>query len=182
MALDVELAEVRDFLARHEPFSALPADVLAGLPRRMELEYFRRGTQVIARGADNHHLYVLRSGAADVHDTQGTLVDRGEEGSSFGSSSLTQGNPSTFSVTAIEDCLALLLPEDDFHALCREHPDFDAFYDAQRRSRMRGAVAELQVSSSGNAILKTTVRDLVGREVVSVPTTASVRAAVITSW
>ncbi|QIM22562.1 cyclic nucleotide-binding/CBS domain-containing protein [Phycicoccus sp. HDW14] len=177
MALDVELAEVRDFLARHEPFSALPADVLAGLPRRMQLEYFRRGTEVIARGSENHHLYVLRSGAADVRDAQGTLVDRGEAGSSFGSITLTQGNPSTFSVTAIEDSLALLLPEDDFHALCREHPDVDAFYDAQRRSRMRGAVAELQVSSSGNAILKTTVRDLVGREVVSVPTTASVRAA-----
>ncbi|MBM6399189.1 putative nucleotidyltransferase substrate binding domain-containing protein [Phycicoccus sonneratiae] len=177
MALDVELAEVRDFLAAHEPFSALPPEVLSGLPRRMGLEYVRRGSQLIARGADNHHLHVLRSGAADVHDAQGTLVDRGEAGSSFGSITLTQGNPSTFSVTAIEDCLVLLLPEDDFHALCREHADFDAFYDAQRRSRMRGAVAELQVSTSGSAILRTTVRELVGRDVVSVVTTASIREA-----
>ena len=35
MALDVELAEIRDFLARHAPFDTLPPDVLAELPRRM---------------------------------------------------------------------------------------------------------------------------------------------------
>ncbi|MGG5257891.1 DUF294 nucleotidyltransferase-like domain-containing protein [Phycicoccus avicenniae] len=177
MPPDVELAEVREFLGRHEPFAGLPADVLAGLPVRMTVEYFRRGSEMIPRGEDNHHLYVLRSGAADVRDAQGTLVDRGGEGSSFGSITLTQGNPSAFSVTAIEDSLALLLPEQDFHALCREHPDFDAFYDAQRRSRMRGAVAELQVPTSGTAVLTTTVRELVGRDVVSVVATASIREA-----
>ncbi len=177
MALDVELAEVRDFLAGHDPFAGLPAAVLAGLPARMSVEYFRRGTELIGRGEENHHLFVLRSGACDVHDAQGTLVDRGGAGASFGSITLTQGNPSTFSVTAIEDSLALLLPEDDFHALCRDHPDVDAFYDAQRLRRMQGAVAELHVSASGSAILKTRVSDLVGREVVSVVASASVRDA-----
>ncbi len=177
MALDVELAEVRDFLAGHDPFAGLPDAVLARLPARMAVEYFRRGTELIGRGEDNHHLYVLRSGACDVHDAQGTLVDRGGAGATFGSITLTRGNPSTFSVTAIEDSLALLLPEDDFHALCREHPEFDAFFDAQRRRRMQGAVAELQVSASGSAILKTRVSDLVGREVVAVGADESVRDA-----
>ncbi|QKE83376.1 DUF294 nucleotidyltransferase-like domain-containing protein [Arthrobacter sp. NEB 688] len=180
MPLDVELAEVRDFLAAHEPFAGLPPRVLAGLPARMSLEYVRRGRELVARGQENHHLHVLRSGAADVRDAEGTLVDRGEPGSSFGSITLTQGTPSTFSVTAIEDCLVLLLPEDDFHALCREHPAFDAFFDAQRRHRMRGAVAGLHVSASGHAILTTPVHELVARDVVSVPATASIREAAAT--
>jgi CBS domain-containing protein len=42
---------------------------------------------------------------------------------------------------------------------------------------MSGAVASLQLSSTGSAILKTRVRDLVGREPVSVATTATVREA-----
>lgn len=180
MTLDVELAEVRDFLAAHEPFAGLPPQVLERLPARMSVEYVRRGREIIARGHDNHHLHVLRAGAADVRDAQGTLVDRGEAGSTFGSITLTQGNPSTFSVTAIEDCLVLLLPEDDFHALCREHPDVDAFFDAQRRSRMSGAVAGLRVSGSGHAILTTPVHELVARGVVSVPATASIREAATT--
>ena len=177
MALDVELSETRDFLAHHEPFDVLPDAVLDALPARMSVEYFRRGTTLIERGRDNHHLYVLRSGAAEVHDAQGSLVDRGGEGTCFGWTSLTQGNPSTLRVTAIEDCLALLLPAEDFHRLCADHPEVDAFFDAQRASRMSGAVASLQLSTTGSAILKTRVRDLVGREPVAVATTATVRDA-----
>ena len=177
MALDVELSEVRDFLAHHEPFDVLPAAVLDTLPARMSVEYFRRGSRLIERGRDNSHLYVLRSGAAEVHDAQGSLVDRGGEGSCFGSITLTQGNPSTFDVTAIEDSLALLLPAEDFHQLCADHPEVDSFFDAQRASRMSGAVAALQLSSTGSAILKTRVRDLVGREPVAVATTSTVREA-----
>ena len=73
MALDVELSETRDFLAHHEPFDVLPDAVLDALPARMSVEYFRRGTRLIERGRDNHHLYVLRSGAAEVRDAQGSL-------------------------------------------------------------------------------------------------------------
>jgi len=179
MALDVELSEIRDFLARHEPFDALPVPVLERLPARMTMRYVRRGGRLLERGRDNNHLHVLRSGAADVHDAQGSLVDRGGEGACFGSITLTEGNPSTFDVTAIEDCLVLLLPGEDFHRLCDEHPDVDAFFDAQRRSRMSGAVASLQLSATGSAILKTRVRDLVARDPVSVATTATVRDAAV---
>ena len=177
MGLDVELSETRSFLAQQEPFDGLPDGVLDTLPSRMSVEYFRRGSALIQRGRDNVHLYVLRSGAAEVRDAQGTLVDRGGEGSCFGSITLTQGNPSTFDVTAIEDSLALLLPAEDFRRLCAGHPEVDAFFDAQRDRRMSGAVASLQLSSTGSAILKTRVRDLVGREPVAVATTATVRDA-----
>ncbi len=145
MGLEVELAEIRDFLAQHEPFDTLPGDVLDALPAKLDIEYFRRGSRLIAKGRDNHHLYVLRSGAVEILDAQGTLVDRGGAGSCHGSITLTQGNPSTFDVTAIEDTLALLVPADVFHRLCADHPRVDAFFDAQRRHRMRTAVAELQV-------------------------------------
>lgn len=177
MALDVELSETRDFLARHEPFDVLPAAALDALPTRMSVEYFRRGGRIVERGRDNSFLYVLRSGAAEVRDAQGTLVDRGGEGSCFGSISLTLGNPSTVEVTAIEDCLALLLPAEDFHRLCADHPDVAAFFDGERFSQLSGAVESLHLSSTGSAILKTRVRDLVGREPVAVATTATVREA-----
>jgi CBS domain-containing protein len=177
MPLSAELTEVRDFLARHEPFDTLPTAVLDRLPARMTLQYVRRGTRLLERGRDNDHLLVLRSGAADVRDAQGSLVDRGGEGACFGSITLTEGSPSTFDVTAIEDCLVLLLPAEDFRRLCSDHPGVDAFFDAQRRSRMSGAVASLQLSTTGSAILKTRVRDLLGRDPVAVDTTATVREA-----
>jgi CBS domain-containing protein len=177
MGLEVELAEIRDFLAQHEPFDGLPGEVLDALPARLDIEYFRRGSKLIAKGRDNHHLYVLRSGAVEILDAHGTLVDRGGAGSCHGSITLTQGNPSTFDVTAIEDTLALLVPADVFRALCADHPHVDAFFDAQRRHRMRTAVAELQVGDGTNTILRTRVRDIIERGPITVPDTATIREA-----
>ena len=71
-----ELVEVREFLAAHAPFDELPQAELVRLVGEIRIEYFRRGTPFIARGADNHHLFVLRSGAADVRDQDGELVER----------------------------------------------------------------------------------------------------------
>ncbi|HPF75249.1 MAG TPA: putative nucleotidyltransferase substrate binding domain-containing protein [Phycicoccus elongatus] len=177
MALDVELAEIRDFLARHAPFDTLPPDVLAELPRRMTVEYYRRGRTIITRSKDNHSLFVLRSGAVDIHDDQGTLVDRGEAGDVFGSITLVLGNPSTFDVTAIEDCLVYVLPEAEFRALTAAHPDVAHFFDEQRAHRMRGAVAKLQDSGSTSAMLKTGVRDLITRAPITIAQGATITEA-----
>src|SRR5215203_5988514 len=183
MALDVELAEVREFLAQHEPFDSLPAAVLDRLPSAMTVEYFRRGSPLVARGDDDaQRLYILRSGAAEVHDAQGDLVDRGGAGWCFGSTPITHGGPSTVDVTAIEDCLVLILPEADFRLLCAEQPHVHAFFDAQRTRRLRGALDSLQLSSSGSPILKTRVRDLLRRQPVAVDrTTSAVDAARVMS-
>ena len=88
MALDVELSEIRDFLADHLPFSALSAATLARLPEQLHVEYFRRGSRVIEVGSDNHSLYVVRTGAVELRDQAGAFMDRGAAGTSFGSYTL----------------------------------------------------------------------------------------------
>ena len=177
MALDVELSEIRDFLAQHAPFEDLPAGELEALVPRLSVQYFRRGSALIARGDDNHSLYILRSGAVDVHDANSSFVDRGEPGGCFGAITLTEGNPSTFNVVAIEDSLALVMPGEVFHDLRARFPDVDHFFDVQRARRMHGAVATQQLSNSGSAILKTQVRELIGRPPVMVTSQASIRQA-----
>ncbi|MFV0461945.1 MAG: DUF294 nucleotidyltransferase-like domain-containing protein [Nostocoides sp.] len=177
MALDVELAEVRDFLSGVRPFDALPPVDLEATVRALSVRYFRRGTDIIAIGEDNHALFVVRSGAVDIFDDQGNLADRGDVGTVFGSITLVQGNPSTFDVTAIEDTLCLVLPEAAFHDLRSRHKDVARFFDLQRASRMRGAVATLQMSHSGDAILRTRVRDLVRHAPITATTTATIREA-----
>lgn len=177
MALDVELAEIRDFLARHHPFDALPPDELSGLVAELSMEYFRRGTRLIAKGDDNHHLYVVRSGAVDILDAADTLVDRGAAGTCLGAITLVSGNPSTFDVVAIEDVLALRMGAATFHRLRDRHPEFAHFFDEQRARRMRGAVAQQQLSATGSAILKTRVRSLVTRDPVVVAAGVTIREA-----
>ena len=179
MSLDVELAEVRDFLAEHHPFDDLPRQQLERLATMLKIEYFRRGTRIIARGEDNHHLYVVRSGAVELHDMHGGFMDRGEVGTSFGSYTLVQGNPANFEAVALEDSLCLVMDADTFHGLSTTYPIFGHYFDLQRTSRMRGAVASLHLTNSGGAILKTSATDILNRPAVSVQATESIRSAAL---
>ena len=177
MALDVELAAVRDFLAAHPPFAELDESVLTGLVRRMSIEYHRRGTAMMTPGQDNYRLYVVRSGAIEVRDALGSLVDRAAEGECFGATTLLGGNPAQFSVMAIEDTLTISMDAAVFAELHSTEPEFATFFDAQRSRRLATAVAAQQTSASGGAVLKSTVRELITRDPVTVPRTASIRQA-----
>lgn len=93
MGLDVELAEIRDFLALHEPFDSLRTAELDRLTPQLAIRYHRRGSVLVSRGEVVDRLLVLRSGAAEARDENGVLVDRGAAGSTFGMVSLTTGDP-----------------------------------------------------------------------------------------
>lgn len=179
MSLDVELAEIRDFLRGHPPFADLPGDALTRLLPRLTMEYFRRGTAIMAPGRDNFRLFVVRSGAVDIRDSVGTLVDRGEAGACFGSTTLVGGNPSSFTVEAIEDVLALVMDAEAFTELCATHAVFDEFFDEQRSRRISAAVATQQQSYHGSAILKTPTSELVSRPPITVPLAATIRDAAL---
>lgn len=167
--VDVELAEVADFLAEHAPFDALPERVRRALPARMTVRYHRRGTSLMAVGVDNHDLMLVRSGAIEIRDADGGLVDRGAEGTTVGSTTLVGGNPSRFDVVAIEDTLALHLPGTLFHELSSEHPDFADHFDAERADRLRSAASSTMTNATGEAILRTSAGELVRRPPVTVP-------------
>src|SRR5688500_16374906 len=135
--MDTELVEIRDFLAQHAPFDALPQPVLDRLVSRLEVRYVRRGTLILGVGQPTDVMYVLRSGAVDIRDRDGDLVERSESGTSFGMSALLQGTASSYEFTAIEDSLVLAVPAPIFLDLCREQPTVKQVFDARPRRRGR---------------------------------------------
>ncbi|MFZ1286693.1 MAG: DUF294 nucleotidyltransferase-like domain-containing protein [Candidatus Phosphoribacter sp.] len=177
MSMDVELTEISDFLAAHPPFDDLPRQVLDRLAQALRIEYFRRGTRIITRGEDNHALYVVRTGAVELHDRHGGFMDRGAVGTSFGSYTLLQGNPADFEVVALEDSLCLVINAATFRQVSAAHPSFEAFFDLQSTSRMRGAVASLHVTHNGGAILKTKATEMLSRAAVTTQASDSIREA-----
>ncbi len=175
--MDGELTEVAEFLVGHAPFRELPRPLLAALIRRSTLRYVRRGTRILSVGEPNEVMYVLRSGAVDITDGDGGLVERSDPGASFGMSTLVERAPSRYDFTAIEDSLLLVVPEEAFRHTCARDPAFESFYTSAHAARLRRAVGTLHVADRGGAVLRTTLGDLVRRPPVAVSPATSVRAA-----
>lgn len=175
--MSVELLEVRDFLAQHAPFDQLPPTALAEIPHQCTLRYARRGTVVLDAGEPGAGLYVVRSGAVDVVDQAGGLVERVGTGGAFGMSSLLEHRATRYRCTAMEDTLLLVLPPELFETLAREHTGFASFYAATHHARLSKAIGNLQQAASGSTVLGTPVRDLVTREPVTTTPGATIGEA-----
>lgn len=175
--MDVELAEVRDFLGQHAPFDRLPAHVLEQVPGHCTLRYARRGSVVVEAGEQGQGLYIVRSGAVEAVDEFGALIERVAAGGAFGMSSLLEGRPTRHRCTATEDTLLIVMSPECFATLARDHLAFATFYAATHHARLRRAIGALQQASSGGAVLTTPVLDLVTRKPVSTTGGVSIRGA-----
>lgn len=176
--MDGELTEIITFVGEHAPFHHLEKPVLEQLVRQLEVIYVRRGRIVLATGDTNTYLYIIRSGAVELRETDESLIARLGEGECFGYPSLlTRGNV-TRQVTAIEDGLLYRLPEDTFHDLRRRVRAFDQFFSEAHAERVRQALGELHTSSYDNPnLMSMTLRELVARAPVSISPEATIQAA-----
>ncbi|WP_018295721.1 DUF294 nucleotidyltransferase-like domain-containing protein [Corynebacterium lubricantis] len=174
--MSVELEEVRGFLAQQEPFAHLPDETLDALPRKMTMSYVRRGDTIISPGEENHALYIIRSGAVDVISTDDLLLDRREEGRNFGYSTLVGDPESHYRMVAVEDCLLLQLPRDDFNELIASHPETKVYFTSQSR-RVKAAADEVRDSSAAE-LMRTPIAKLIqSRPPVTVTSDATLRQA-----
>lgn len=163
--MSVEITEVRTFLAAHEPFARLPGAELDALPARLTMRYARRGEVFVEPGAPNDFLYVIRSGAVDIMDADGVLLDRRDAGQCFGYSTLVGKNSSRYRMEAVEDSLVLALQRTDFAELAQRHPDVDRYFSSQSR-RIRAEAKKLTDTEHAE-ILRQRVTDLPLQEPVT---------------
>src|SRR5690625_1655760 len=167
--MDADLAEIRDFLAAHEPYGDLPAELLDSIPASLHIAYFRRGAVVIELGARNEYVHILRSGAVDILDSMGGLSDRDSAGDSFGLSSVLTAGRSLYRVVAHEDSLCYLMPAEKFTDLLARSETFARHFMRQQVGRLRDAVAPVRISDSGSALLRTQLKDILRRDPITAP-------------
>lgn len=170
------LADVEKFLAETPPFDVLDPALRHRAAAAIEVVYRRKGEVLLDIGDSNTTLYVLRRGAVDVHDRQGSFVDRYGEGESFGLQSLLTGKPVRFRVTMIEDGLVWMMPRKAFDELRGASPEFGTFYLLSLEERLISALQPR--NSSGQTLFMTPMRELLRSEpVVVTPGTAIADAA-----
>ena len=174
--MSVELDEVHDFLAEHEPFNHLPADVLSHLVSNMTMRYVRRGETIIGVGQENLNLHVIRTGAVDIVAEDDTLLDRRDAGQTFGYSTLLGERPSKYSMIAVEDSLLLVAEHDTVQTMLADHPDLSRYYSSQSL-RVSQAAAELRGDPSQDVLATSLSSMIEGRPPVLVEQDVTVREA-----
>ncbi|WP_295880469.1 putative nucleotidyltransferase substrate binding domain-containing protein [uncultured Thiohalocapsa sp.] len=173
--MDVELIEIREFLASHAPFDRLPADALDALPQRLAVRYLRRGSPFPPDDDDTPCLYILRRGAVEMRDAEGNLISKLAEGD-LCPSPCGAGMADLSGKTA-EDTLAYLLPCAELDRLREAHSAFAAHFDASMSDRMRRALDTMKDDTAGTALMTVQVGDLLSRPVTQGGPDISIRDA-----
>jgi len=176
--MDVELIEIREFLAGHAPFDQLPEAELDLLPKRLTVRYLRRGSAFPPPDDAEPNLYIMRRGAVELRDDEGALVSKLAEGdlcpSPCGDGA---GDIAPFTGQTAEDTLAYLLPCAELNRLRAEHPAFAEHFDASMSRRLRKALDAIKTDTAGTALMTVQVGELVNGPVVQATSDISIQEA-----
>lgn len=164
--MEIELAEIRDFLGERPPFDRLPEAQLDAIPRSMHIRYLRRGSPFPPVG-EEACAYVVRSGAIELRDQNGELHEKLAEGDIWPYECQLLPLDEQLHGAAAEDTLLYLLPCKRMRMLLRAAPDFGQHFTASLRERLKAAVRELHSEGSA-ASATTTVGALLRKAPVSV--------------
>ncbi len=172
--MDIELVEIRDFIANQPPFDQLPGEVLDKLPKLLSIRYFRRGTTFPPDDADQDYLYLIRQGAVDMRDETGDLVSKLGEGEVC-YFPCREGSPILYG-TAAEDTLSYLLSCEDLGKIKAANSVFREHFDHSVSERLRRALQHMkEPSGQGSNLMTMDVGELITHRLISVPPDTSIQ-------
>lgn len=137
MELNGELSDIATLLRQSPPFSELQAAELEKIVATISISYHCAG-ESFDKHALPAGLRILRSGAVDIRDGDGALLERLGEGESFHIGGLN-AEPGEVRARVIEDSLVYLLPDDAYRSMRIASRKVDRYFSGQRRRRLRRA-------------------------------------------
>jgi CBS domain-containing protein len=177
--MEIELVEIRDFLAQRPPFDVLPEEQLNQLPKILDIRYLRRGSDFPPPDSERSYIYILRSGAIELLDDEDKLVEKLDEGSVYTTECQLINFGSAIRGEAMEDTLLYQLPCSHLRTLRQAEPAFDRHFSESIRDRLKQAVRTLQDNGDSSSIAQMTVEisHLLKKTPVVAPVSSSIREA-----
>ena len=76
--MNIELKEIRDFLANTTPFDKLPIEKVEEITHASSIRYFRRGSPMPTVNVTQNQLYIIRKGSIAIQTkNDGLLIGKG---------------------------------------------------------------------------------------------------------
>ncbi len=170
--MEIELLEIRDFLALRPPFDTLTEDRLNQLPEMLQIRYLRRGSIFPPTDTDQSYLYIVRSGAIALYNDENQLREKLGEGDYYTIDCQLIDFEDVARAEVDEDCLIYLLPCMALQTLRRESSQFARHFNASLRERMKHAVSIAQDTQPEHSMehLTLPVGELLHKEAVTMDT------------
>lgn len=172
--MEIELKEIRDFLAGIPPFDRLPAPLVEKLTHETSIRYIRRGLPLPPENVTEDRLYLIRKGALALQSTQGKLLGKLSEGD-ICTVFCMSGNFDKFIVEVEEDTLVYTIPCNTLYEIVQDHPTVSAFIQKTASQRLKDAVNTMMNEAAlTSPLMHTSTRELMNSPVVSVASGSSI--------
>ncbi len=176
--MDVELIEIREFLASHPPFDQLTDEALDRLPKELTIRYLRRGTPFPPQDAEHAALYIVRKGAVELRNASDELAAKFAEGDIYAAGCLSHDPERELNGATVEDSLFYLLPCERLQALRDSDQGFNEYFTQSISTRLRRAREILHdAPRAGGNLMTVEVGALIARSPVTVSPATSIQEA-----
>ncbi|MHA7879259.1 MAG: DUF294 nucleotidyltransferase-like domain-containing protein [Saccharospirillum sp.] len=172
--MEVEQKEICDHMRQFAPFDTLSQAHLTHIANRVEVVYYKAGSDILSFGQPIADLYYIRSGAVELTRRNGDFYNRLAEGELFGQLALLMNRTVRFPAKALEDTLLYCISAEDFLWLFENDETFAEFVEVEDRNRLQQALTN---RTEKKHLMTAMVVKLVSRPAVTVPATVSVQYA-----
>lgn len=157
--MEIEQLEIRDYLKKCAPLNTLDDNSLDQILHSLEISYLRRGNTLLQPGDANRSLYLIRTGALEVCNADGTLCIQLSEGEWVGHRSAMQDGIVTTQVKALEDSLLYNIPASVFNKLIEQNKSIKEYFSEHKPDRLRSALSEIR-DTEKTTLISTRVEEL----------------------
>lgn len=137
--MDPRVQTIRTFLESVHPYDSLPQDELTRVASSFGRREYPAGAEIYAAGEPLRGLYLIKRGAVEVIDRNGSLVSLLGPRNSFGERGLLRDGLAVTTARATEESVILLLPEAELRRLIATVPAFERFFSRGRPAEARAA-------------------------------------------
>lgn len=167
----------KEFLKKIQPFSSMSDAELTTLVSRLEVVYFKKGTDIYEQGAKGLPIYVVFSGLVCLARNE-EIVDYASRGEIFGVSAALDNTRSPLGARALEDSICYTLDRGAFRAVLEANTrvaDFFRIFLSRKFRLFSELMRKPEIVEEGLFAIE--VGQLVVKRPVTCPATATVEDA-----
>ncbi|HBR97632.1 MAG TPA: hypothetical protein DD979_09690 [Gammaproteobacteria bacterium] len=176
--MEIELKEIRDFVALIPPFDQLPTGVVSDIVSKISVQYLRDGGSLPIDGQETEQLYIVRKGILALRSSDNQLMGKLGEGD-ICTFFCTNNAQIEYSAEAEEDSLLYGIPCLELTDVVKDYPGIViSFIQNSAAERLKTAVDSMQENAhAASSLMYTSVVDIMASPVMTITEDTSISGA-----